>query len=72
METNKKLFVVLIEDSHYGSNFVGGVFDNKEDMDNFIKKEKLGKIDNYEVEEVLLNVPNYELLDGMDEEEENS
>lgn len=63
METKKKLFVVLIENSHDGSNFVGGVFDNKKDMNKFIKDKKLGKVDAYEVEEVLLNVPNYELFD---------
>ena len=63
MEAKKKLFVVLIENSHDGSNFVGGVFDNKKDMNKFIKDKKLGKVDAYEVEEVLLNVPNYELFD---------
>ena len=59
----KYLFVVLIENSHTGGcDIVGGVFDNKKDMNNFIEKNKLEE-QGYVVEEVRLNEWNYELME---------
>ena len=63
----KKLYIVNIENNHTGGYFVGGVFDNKKDMNKFIKEEKLGKVDDFEIKEVILNEPLYELFDGDDE-----
>lgn len=59
----KKLFVVLVEDSHTGGcDIVGGVFDNKKDMNKFIEENKL-EDQGYLVEEVKLNEWNYTLID---------
>ena len=61
--TNEIVFVVLVENSHTGGcDILGGVFDNKKDMNNFIKKNKL-EDQGYEVEEVRINKWNYELIE---------
>lgn len=58
----KKLYVVLIENSHTGGcDIVGGVFDNKRAVKKFIKDNKLDD-QGYEIEEVMLNEWNYTLI----------
>lgn len=58
----KQLFVVLIENSHSGGcDILGGVFDNKKDMDEFIEKNDL-KNQGFCVEKVKLNKWNYQLI----------
>ena len=55
----KKLYVILVENSHTETfDIIGGVFDNKKDMNKFIKENKL-KRKEYEVEEVKMNEWNY-------------
>jgi len=58
----KKLYVVLVENSHTGGcDIVGGVFDNKKDMNKFIEDNEL-EDQGYEIEVVMLNQPNYSLI----------
>ena len=66
MATKKTLYVVLIKNSHTECcDILGGVFDNKKDMNKFIKENNLEN-QGYEVEETKINEWNYEFIDDDD------